>query len=549
MLFLPRFEPAMNESPCAFRPSSHLPNSSIILESTKRPSIQSVSTALTVCDTPGNQRHTEHHQRMYATRATMSFVSVSSLYLISPDRTIFLMNKTNTTPKNQPSSLTTTTFLERTFHLSEQHTTVRREMLAGLTIFVSMAYILFVNPSILAEAGMDKGAVFTATALSAVLGCALMAFLANYPIAIAPGMGDNAFFSYSVVIGMGIPWPKAMAGVLVASAIFTLLSIFKVREIIVNAIPEDLKLAMAAGIGIYIAFVGLQEGGLVVANKSSLVSIGSFTTPTTWLTIFGIFVIAILMARKVPGSIFIGIVATTILGLCTGLIKPPNAVVSLAPGLGPTFGVAITHLPSIADPQMWAVTLIFLLVAFFDTTGTLIGLAQQAGIMKNNRMPRIGQALMADSISMLAGSVMGTTATSAYVESSAGIAVGGRTGLTTLTTAGLFVLSLFFSPLLTVVTDQVTAPALIVVGVLMASALKNIAWDTFEIALPAFLVVIGMPLTYNISYGIAFGFLTYPILMTAAGRRKEINPLMWAMMLVFILLLYILAIVPGGNIA
>lgn len=463
------------------------------------------------------------------------------------------MRKTNMDTNNPPQNHTYIQrfngILNRTFHLEELHTTVRREMLAGLTVFVSMAYILFVNPSILGEAGMDKGAVFTATALSAVLGCVLMAFLANYPIAIAPGLGDNAFFTYSVVLGMGIAWQKAMAGVFVAAIIFTLLSIFKIREKIVDAIPKDLKLAMAAGIGVYIAFVGLQEGGLVVGNKSSLVSIGSLTVPTTWLTIFGICVIGILMARKVPGSIFIGLVTSTVLGLCTGLIKPPSAIVSLAPSLKPTFGAGVMNLPSIADPQMWAVTLIFLLVAFFDTTGTLIGLAQQAGIMKDNKMPRIGRALMADSISMLTGSVMGTTATSAYVESSSGIAIGGRTGLTALTTGVLFVLSMFFSPLLTVVTSQVTAPALIIVGVLMASALKEIDWDTFETAMPAFLVIVGMPLTYNISYGIAFGFLTYPILMTAAGRRKEINPLMWVMMVVFMLLLYILTILPGGNIA
>ncbi|CAJ1229394.1 guanine permease [Levilactobacillus zymae] len=438
----------------------------------------------------------------------------------------------------------TTGFLERTFHLSEQHTTVRQELLAGLTAFVSMAYILFVNPSILGAAGMDKGAVFTVTALSAILGCLLMAFLANYPIAIAPGLGDNAFFTYSVVLGMGIPWEKAMAGVFVAAILFTLLSFLKVREVVIDAIPSDLKLAMAAGIGIFIAFVGLQGGGLIVASKTSLVEIGSFTVPTTWLTIFGIFVIAILMAMRVPGSIFIGLVASTILGLVTGLIKAPSSLISMAPSMGPTFGVSLKNLPSVADPQMWAVVLIFLLVAFFDTAGTLIGLAQQAGIMKDNKMPRIGRALMSDSLSMLAGSVMGTTPTAAYVESSAGIAVGGRTGLTALTTGILFVFSLMFSPLLTVVTSQVTAPALIIVGVLMASALKNIHWDQFEVAVPAFLTIVGMPLTYNISYGIAFGFLTYPILMTAAGRRKEVNAVMWSLLVVFIVLLYILNILP-----
>lgn len=433
-------------------------------------------------------------------------------------------------------------WLDRVFHLSENNTSVKREFLAGLTTFVAMAYILFVNPSVLGDAGMDKGAVFTATALSAILGCLLMGFLANYPIAIAPGLGDNAFFTYSVVLAMGIPWQKAMAGVFIASVLFTLVSFFKIREIIIDAIPQDLKYAMAAGIGIFIAFVGLQGGGLIVADKSSLVSIGSFTVPTTWLTIFGVFFIGILMAKKVPGSIFYGLVATTLLGLATGLIKMPTHIISTAPSMKPTFGVGLEHLSVLSSPQMWAVVLIFFLVAFFDTAGTLIGLAQQAGIMKDGKMPRIGRALMADSLSMLGGAIMGTTPTAAYVESSAGIAIGGKTGLTAVVTGILFGFSMIFSPLLTVVTSQVTAPALIVVGVLMVSALRDIQWDKFEVALPAFLVVIGMPLTYNISYGIAFGFLTYPIMMVAAGRRKDVNPIMWILFLLFILLLYVLNI-------
>lgn len=434
--------------------------------------------------------------------------------------------------------------IDRAFHISESGSSIKRESLAGLTTFVSMAYILFVNPSVLGDAGMNKGAVFTATALSAILGSLLMGILANYPIAIAPGLGDNAFFTYSVVIAMGIPWEDAMAGVLVASILFTILSLLKVREIVIDAIPQDLKYAMAAGIGIFISFVGLQGGGLIVADKSSLVGIGSFTVPTVWLTIFGIFVIAILMAKKVPGAIFIGLVATTLLGLVTGLIKAPHHIISMAPSLKPTFGVGVEHLNVMTDPKMWAVVLIFLLVAFFDTAGTLIGLAQQAGIMKGNKMPRIGRALMADSLSMLGGAFMGTTPTSAYVESSAGIAIGGKTGFTAVVVAFFFLLSMIFSPLLTVVTTQVTAAALIVVGVLMVSALRDIHWDQFEIALPSFLVVIGMPLTYNISYGIAFGFLTYPILMTAAGRRKEVNGIMWSMLVVFVVLLYVLNILP-----
>ncbi|WP_206084922.1 NCS2 family permease [Megasphaera hexanoica] len=433
--------------------------------------------------------------------------------------------------------------LDKVFHLSENNTTVKRECLAGLTTFVSMAYILFVNPIILGDAGMDAGAVFTATALSAIMGCLLMGFLANYPIAIAPGLGDNAFFTYSVVLAMGIPWQQAMGGVFIASILFTLVSFFKIREIIIDAIPQDLKYAMAAGIGIFISFVGLQGGGIVIGDPSSLVAIGSFKVPTTWLTIFGVFVTAILMAKKVPGSIFYGIVLTAVMGLVTQIIPPPESIISMAPSLDPTFGVGVTNMASIlTDPQMWAVVIIFFLVAFFDTAGTLIGLAQQAGIMHNGKMPRIGRALMADSLSMLGGAVMGTTPTAAYVESSAGIAVGARTGLTAVVVAILFAFSMIFSPLLAVVTAQVTAPALIIVGVLMTSSLKEIHWNQFEIAFPAFMVIIGMPLTFNISYGIAFGFLFYPILMTIAGRRRELNPLIWVMFVLFLILLYTLTI-------
>lgn len=441
------------------------------------------------------------------------------------------------------SSNQSTGILDRLFHLSENNTTVKRECLAGLTTFVSMAYILFVNPIILGDAGMDAGAVFTATALSAIIGCLLMGFLANYPIAIAPGLGDNAFFTYSVVLAMGIPWQQAMGGVFIASILFTLVSFFKLREIIIDAIPQDLKYAMAAGIGIFISFVGLEGGGIVIADPSSLVSIGSFKVPTTWLTIFGVFITSMLMAKKVPGSIFYGIVLTAIMGLVTQIIPPPESIISMAPSLAPTFGVGVVHTAEIlTDPQMWAVVIIFFLVAFFDTAGTLIGLAQQAGIMHEGKMPRIGRALMADSLSMLGGAVMGTTPTAAYVESSAGIAVGARTGLTAIVVALLFAFSMIFSPLLAVVTAQVTAPALIIVGVLMTSSLREIHWDQFEIAFPAFMVIIGMPLTFNISYGIAFGFLFYPILMTIAGRRKELNPLIWVMFVLFVILLYTLTI-------
>lgn len=426
------------------------------------------------------------------------------------------------------------------FQIDQLHTTVKREILAGFTTFISMAYILFVNPSVLGASGMDKGAVFTATALASALGCFLMGVLAKYPIATAPALGINAFFAYSVCIGMKIPWQTALAGVFVASLIFIVITIFKLREMIINAIPADLKYAISSGIGLFIAFIGLHDGGLIVANKSTVVGLGSLEVATTWLTIFGLVLTTILMVRRVPGGIFIGMAATAILGLITGLIKAPTQWVSAAPSLKPTFMVGVQHIGDINTVQLWVVVLTFLLVTFFDTAGTLVGLAQQAGFMKDNKMPRVGRALMSDSTAMLAGSVLGTSPVGAYVESSAGIAVGGRSGLTAVTTGVLFILGLFFSPLLAVVTNQVTAPALIIVGVLMAQSMKHVSWEKMEVAIPAFLILIGMPLTYSVSDGIALGFITYPITMIAAKRGKEVHPIMYGLFFVFIFFMYIL---------
>ncbi|WP_125579355.1 NCS2 family permease [Lacticaseibacillus suibinensis] len=426
------------------------------------------------------------------------------------------------------------------FEIERLGTTVRRELLAGFTTFISMAYILFVNPSVLGAAGMDKGAVFTATALASALGCLLMGILAKYPIATAPALGINAFFAYSVVIGMKIPWQTALAGVFVASLIFILITIFKLREMIIDAIPADLKYAISGGIGLFIAFLGLSNGGLITANKSTLVGLGSLSTATTWLTIFGLVVTAILMVKKVPGAIFIGMVLTTVLGLATKLIQLPSALIAPAPSLKPTFGVAIAHVGDINTLQLAVVVLTFLLVTFFDTAGTLVGLANQAGFMKDNKMPRVGKALASDSTAMLAGSILGTSPVGAYVESSAGIAVGGRSGLTAVTTGILFIVGLVFSPLLAVVTDQVTAPALIIVGVLMAQSLRQINWSQLEIAIPSFLILIGMPLTYSISDGIALGFIIYPITMLAAKRGKEVSPIMYGLFFVFVGFMWIL---------
>ncbi|CUW12103.1 NCS2 family permease [Leuconostoc gelidum subsp. gasicomitatum] len=427
------------------------------------------------------------------------------------------------------------------FKLDELNTSVRTEFIAGLTTFTSMAYILFVNPSVLGAAGMDKGAVFTATAVASAVATLFMGIVALYPIAIAPGLGVNAFFAYSVVIGMKVPWQTAMAGVFVAAIIFLILTFFKIREKIINIIPQNLKLAIAAGIGLFIAFIGLHDAGLIVANKDTMVSLGNLTTPTSLLSIFGIILTFILLTRKTPAAIFIGMVATSIVGIAFGLIKLPTTIISPVPSLAPTFGVSVMHIGDINSLQMITVVITFLLVTFFDTAGTMIGLATQAGFMKNNEMPRAGRALMADAVGMTVGAVIGTSPTSAYVESSSGIAVGGRSGLTSVFTGLFFLLALFFSPLLSVVTSQVTAPALVVVGVLMAKSLRQIEWEDLAIAAPSFLIIIGMPLTYSISDGIALGFILYPITMITTGRGKKVHPLMYALAILFILFLVIVA--------
>ena len=431
-------------------------------------------------------------------------------------------------------------FIKSYFQLDKYKTNVKIEFLAGLTTFISMSYILFVNPSVLGVSGMDKGAVFTATALASALGTAIMGIVANYPIGEAPALGINAFFAYTVCVGMHVSWETALAAVFVASIIFILITMFKLREMIINAIPSDLKFAISSGIGLFIAFLGMQDGGLIVANKSTLVGLGSLHDPAVWITIFGLIVTVVLMILNVPGAIFIGMVLAAIFGVVTGQISLPTKIISVAPSIAPSFGQAIFHIKDINTLQMWVVVLTFLLVTFFDTAGTLIGLAQQAGFMKDNKMPRVGKALASDSTAMMVGSVLGTSPVGAFVESSAGIAVGGRTGLTAVFVAIFFLISMIFSPLLGLFTTHVTAPALIIVGVLMAQNTAHIQWDKMEIAVPAFLILIGMPLTYSISDGLALGLITYPICMVAAKRTKEITPMMWILFFVFIVFLWVL---------
>ncbi|TMW71091.1 NCS2 family permease [Alteribacter natronophilus] len=426
------------------------------------------------------------------------------------------------------------------FQFDELGTNYRRETLGGLTTFLAMAYILFVNPNVLEPTGMDTEAVYVATALAAAIGTLIMGLVAKYPIALAPGMGLNAFFTFSVVLGLGIAWETALLGVFVSGILLFLISITGIRETIINAIPAELKYAAAAGIGLFIAFIGLKNAEIVVMSEATLVQIGDLTNPGTLLAVFGVVITVILMAIGLKGGIFYGMIITAVVGIIFGVIQTPGAVVSSVPSLAPTFGAAFAPfgemaLGEIFTIQLMIVILTFLFVDFFDTAGTLYAVANQAGYVKNNRLPRAGRALLADSSATSIGAVLGTSTTTAYIESSSGIAAGARTGFASLVTAGLFMLALFFSPLLVVVTNEVTAPALIIVGILMAGALANIDWKRFEIAVPAFLTVIAMPLTFSIATGIALGFIMYPITMVAKGRWREVHPIMYVMFFVFII--------------
>lgn len=371
-----------------------------------------------------------------------------------------------------------------------------------------------------------------------------MGLFAKYPIALAPGMGLNAFFAYTVVLGFGIPWETALAGVLASGLIFIVLTVTGLRTMIIDAIPGNLKLAVGAGIGLFIAFIGFQNAGIVQNSDATLVQLGDLTAGPTLLAVFGIIVSVILLAVGLKGGIFYGMVLTSLMGIFTGLIDPPSGlsgIVSPAPSVAPTFGAALTHFGDIFTIQMLVVILTFLFVDFFDTAGTLVAVATQAGFIKENKLPRANRALFSDSAATVVGAVVGTSTTTSYIESTAGVGAGGRTGFASVVTAGFFLLALFFSPLLAVVTAEVTAPALIIVGVLMASTLKSIDWDEFEIAVPAFFTIAAMPLTYSIATGIAIGFIFYPITMILKGRAKEIHPIMYFLFVIFVLYFIFLA--------
>ena len=418
------------------------------------------------------------------------------------------------------------------FKLDENKTDVRTEVLAGITTFLTMAYIIFVNPLILGDAGMDKGAVFVATCLAAALATAMMGLYANYPIALAPGMGLNAYFAYGVVNGMGVPWTVALGAVFVSGVLFLALTLTHVREWIINSIPKALKLSISAGIGLFLAIIALKNAGLVVENKATLVGIGNLKAPTTILACLGFFLMVGLDALRVRGAIMIAILAVTVIVIVFGL-SPFNGIASMPPSLAPTF--MKMDVAGALSLGLIAVVFAFLFVDLFDNAGTLIGLAHRAGFLdKEGKLPRIRQALVTDSAAAMGGAILGTSTTTSYIESAAGIKEGGRTGLTALTVAALFLLALFFAPLATTVPAYATAPALFFVACLMARGLAELDWEDVTEYAPGVVTAISMPLTFSIAHGIAFGFISYAGIKIAAGRFQDVSPVVAVLAVLFI---------------
>ncbi|HSL85579.1 MAG TPA: NCS2 family permease [Bacteroidales bacterium] len=430
------------------------------------------------------------------------------------------------------------------FKLKEHNTTVRTEVIAGITTFVTMAYILVVNPVYLSVAGMDFNAVFMATCISAAIGTLIMGLYAKLPFAQAPGMGLNAFFAYTVVGTLGYSWEAALAAVFISGLFFIILTVTGFRETIVEAIPNSLKHAIGAGIGLFIAFIGFQNSGIVVDSPATLITLGDFGQPTTLLAIIGIAITAILMARKVRGGLLIGIIATTIIGIPMGVTDTTMTSFSLdiMPTLMRALNTGLRDLMGVGEgfvavfSSVFVVVLSFVLVDMFDTIGTLIGTGAKAGMLdKDGKLPNMNKALMADAVATSAGALLGTSTVTTYVESAAGVAEGGKTGLTAVTTGVLFILSIFLAPFALMVPGEATAPALIIVGVLMMTTIKNINFDDFEESLPAFFTIAIMAFTYSISNGIGAGLIFYPITKLAAGKPKDIHPLLYFLAIVFIL--------------
>ena len=441
--------------------------------------------------------------------------------------------------------------LEKLFHLTENKTTVRTEIIAGLTTFLAMAYILAVNPSILSAAGMDVASVFLATALSAAVASIIMGLVANYPVALAAGMGVNALFAYTVCGQMGYSWSAALAGVFVSGVIFIVISVTGIRKMIINAIPVQMKLAIGAGIGFFIAFVGLKNAAIVVANESTFVSLGNFSDPTVLLALFGILVTLLLVIKKVPAGVFVGMVITAVVGIIAGMVFHIEGMPTLPQG---SFITTDFHMEGagaflngfnelFADPSKTIVMIFsFLFVDFFDTAGTLVAIGNKIGLVnpETGELKNAERALLADAVGTVFGAAIGTSTVTSFVESSSGVGVGGRTGLTAVTAGVLFILSIFISPLIiSAITNAVTAPALVVVGVMMAQQLKGINWDDLMIASAAFLTVLVMVLGYSISNGIAIGFVVYTVGMIGAGKAKDIHPSVWILDVIFLIYFWV----------
>ncbi|WP_286261837.1 NCS2 family permease [Thalassotalea atypica] len=410
---------------------------------------------------------------------------------------------------------------EALFQLKDHNTSIKQEVIAGFTTFLTMAYIIFINPAMLSDAGMDHGAVFVATCLAAAIGCFVMGFLANYPIALAPGMGLNAFFTYTVVLEMGYTWQVALGGVFISGMVFILLSLFNIRKWIIDSIPQALRYGIGAGIGLFLGFIGLKNAGIVVDNPATLVGLGDVTATGPLLSAFGLFLIVALTTKKINGAVMISILAVTVLGLIIGDVQY-TGIVSMPPEVAPTF--MQLDIIGATEVGMLSVIFAFLFVDLFDTSGTLIAVAQRGNLLdKDGNFPRLGKALMADSTATVAGSMLGTSTTTSYVESTAGVAVGGRTGLTAVVVGILFILALFFAPLAGMVPAYATSGPLFFVAVLMLSSLKNIDWDDMLDAVPAALICIIMPLTFSIAHGIAFGFISYAAVRIFSGKINQLS--------------------------
>ncbi|MBZ9557060.1 MULTISPECIES: NCS2 family permease [Modicisalibacter] len=422
--------------------------------------------------------------------------------------------------------------LNNYFKLDEHHTDIRTEVIAGITTFLTMAYIIFVNPSVLSQAGMDQGAVFVATCLAAAIGCLIMGAWANYPVALAPGMGLNAFFTYSVVMGMGKSWEVALGAVFLSGVTFFLLSVFRIREWIINSIPLSLRLGIAAGIGLFLGIIALENAGIVVAQPATLVTLGDLSQPAALYTLGGFFAITALSHLRVTGAVMIGILGVTLVGILLGH-NQFGGLVSAPPSIAPV----MFHLDiaGALDVSMLSVIFAFLFVDLFDTAGTLVGVAHRGGLLdKEGKLPRLNRALMADSTATISGSLLGTSSTTSYIESASGIAAGGRTGLTAVVVAILFLVSLFFAPLAGSIPVYATAGALLYVAVLMCGSLAHADWDDVTEAAPVLIAALAMPLTYSIANGIALGFVSFTLIKLFSGRYRDLNPAVVVLSVLFI---------------